>query len=337
MKSPFETGSPTVDKMSRLQISGNVIPVSWYKTIRKSTGKPNLNAIIILADIVYWYRAVEIRDEMTGQLIGLRKKFHSDILQRSYQQLADQFGITKRDATNAIVELEKLGVVQRVFRTLEVKGQMVSNILFLDLNVTVLEHLTYPKEAELETPQARGRCPPGSVSPKSGRGVTEISDRVSPQFVGGGSKTSETYTENTKENYSTENSVQSYQCVEEMVKEQIAYEALKHDYPYDERIDELLGIMVEVLTANTKTIRVNREEKPVQVVKGQFYKITKNHIEFVLHSMDESHTKARNIRALLVTALYNSVHTISAYYGNLVQYHMMSDSDTRKGVKESNR
>lgn len=73
MNSPFETGSLTVDQMSRLQISGNVIPVSWYKTIRKPTGKPNLNAIIILADIVYWYRAVEIRDEMTGQLIGLRK------------------------------------------------------------------------------------------------------------------------------------------------------------------------------------------------------------------------------------------------------------------------
>ena len=48
MNSPFETGSLTVDQMSRLQISGNVIPVSWYKTIRKPTGKPNLNAIIIL-------------------------------------------------------------------------------------------------------------------------------------------------------------------------------------------------------------------------------------------------------------------------------------------------
>lgn len=44
MNGPFETGSLTVDCMSRLQISGNVIPVSWYKTIRKPTGKPNLNA-----------------------------------------------------------------------------------------------------------------------------------------------------------------------------------------------------------------------------------------------------------------------------------------------------
>lgn len=296
--------------------------------------KPNLNAIIILADIVYWYRAVEIRDEMTGQLIGLRKKFHADLLQRSYQQLADQFGITKRDATNAVVELEKLGVVRRVFRTLEVKGQTVSNVLFLDLNVTVLEHLTYPKEAETGTPEARGRCPPDTVSPKSGRGVTEISERVSPEFVGGGTKTSETYTESTAKDYRTKDFYQSYQYVEDMVKAQIDYEALKNDNPYDERIDELLGIMVEVLTSSSKTIRVNREEKPAQVVKEQFQKITKNHIEFVLHSMDESHTKARNIRALLVTALYNSIHTISTYYGNLVQYHMATDIYTAKEVEE---
>ena len=71
-----------------------------------------------------------------------------------------------------------------------------------------------------------------------------------------------------------------------------------------------------------------------QVVKGQFHKITKNHIEFVLHSMNESQTKARNIRALLVTALYNSVHTISTYYGNLVQHHMATESYTVKEVEE---
>lgn len=119
-----------------------------------------------------------------------------------------------------------------------------------------------------------------------------------------------------------------------MVKAQIDYEALKNDNPYDERIDELLGIMVEILTSSSKTIRVNREEKPAQVVKGQFHKITKNHIEFVLHSMNESQTKARNIRALLVTALYNSVHTISTYYGNLVQYHMATESYAVKEVEE---
>ena len=92
-----------------------------------------------MADIVYWYRPTEVRDEMTGELVGLKKKFHADLLQRSYQQIADQFGITKRDATNAVVELEKMKVIRRVFRTLHVNGQQVPNVLFLDLNVDILE------------------------------------------------------------------------------------------------------------------------------------------------------------------------------------------------------
>ena len=330
MKSPFETGSPTVDRMSRLQISGNVIPISWYQTIRKPTGKPNLTAIVILADIVYWYRAVEVRDEMTGQLIGLKKKFRSDILQRSYQQLAEQFGITKRDATNAIVELEKLGVVRRIFRMKEINGQMYSNVLFLELDVDILEKLTYPEQAEEEAPEAKGRCPPG-VSPKSGRGVTEIGERVSPKSEGGMTKMRETYTKNTTKEYSTKNSYLSYPETEELVKEQISYAALKHDYPYDDRIDEPLGIMVEVLGSGAEVIRVNREDKPAEVVKAQFQKIGKQHIEFVLHCMNESSTRARNIRALLITALYNSVNTISSYYGNLVQCHMAN------GVQENSR
>ena len=114
MANPFHsTGSPIVDRMCRLQFTGNVIPAAWYRTIIRDNGKPNLTAIIILSDVVYWYRPVEIRDELTGQLCGFKKKFKADILQRNYQQLADQFGISKREAVNAVVELEKIGVVRR--------------------------------------------------------------------------------------------------------------------------------------------------------------------------------------------------------------------------------
>ena len=84
MANPFHsTGSPIVDRMCRLQFTGNVIPAAWYRTIIRDNGKPNLTAIIILSDVVYWYRPVEIRDELTGQLCGFKKKFKADILQRN--------------------------------------------------------------------------------------------------------------------------------------------------------------------------------------------------------------------------------------------------------------
>lgn len=140
------SGNAIVDRMSSIQISGNVIPQSWYKTITKDTGKPYLAAIVILSDIVYWYRPVEVRDEDSGRTVSIRKKFKSDLLQRSYAQLAEQFGISKRDATNAVVALEKLGVIKRHFRKIEVGGMLMNNVLFIELVPDVLESITFGTE-----------------------------------------------------------------------------------------------------------------------------------------------------------------------------------------------
>ena len=342
MKNAFETGCSAVDRMGKLQITGNIIPVAWYQTIRKETGKPNLNAIIILADIVYWYRPIEVRDEATGQLIGFRKRFHADMLQRSYQQFSEQFGLTKRDVTNAVIELEKLGVIQRVFRTIEKGGRLIPNVLFLSLDVDVLERLTYPETQENHAPEKPGwGCPrfQGDVSPKSGRYPTQMGEPLSLKAERDLSKIGETNTEITYKEYSGEPNILSIESARELVKMQIDYVALKHDEPYDERIDEILGIMTDIMTSTAEYIRVNKEDKPAAAVKAQYAKLTKMHVEYVLHCMDGNKTKARNIRALLVTALYNSVNTMGCYYKNLYLYHQsgwgMEDMGEKKGGSQS--
>lgn len=146
MRSMYRTGNPIVDASAALNISGNVIPQTWYKTITKDSGKPYLTAIVILADIVYWYKPAEVRDEGTGQVIAMKQKFSADLLQRNYQQLSEEFGISKKEATNAIVLLEKLGVVKRVFRKINLNGLVLNNVLCLELIVDRLRELTYPDE-----------------------------------------------------------------------------------------------------------------------------------------------------------------------------------------------
>ena len=71
----------------------------------------------------------------------------------------------------------------------------------------------------------------------------------------------------------------------------------------------------------------------IEIVKAQFAKLTKDHVEFVLQSMDDTSTKARNIRAVLLTALYNSVNTINSYYGN--RYHFHLAEETRREMEET--
>ena len=93
----YSTGNSAVDKMQKyVPTAGNYIPLSWHKTITRENGKPYPTAIMILSDIVYWYRPREVRDESTGLVVRAEKKFKADFLQRSYQQLADLFGYSKR-------------------------------------------------------------------------------------------------------------------------------------------------------------------------------------------------------------------------------------------------
>lgn len=129
------------EKMIHYKPSGNVIPSTWYQIFKKPTGKPYLNAIVLLADIVYWYRPAEVRDEHTGRVIGYKKRFKADLLQRSYSQISELFGFSKRDATNAVIFLEEMGVVKRHFRSHRMNGVNVVNVLYLELKPEVLFEL----------------------------------------------------------------------------------------------------------------------------------------------------------------------------------------------------
>ena len=135
--------NPAVDAVGKMHISGNVIPNTWYQTIQTSGGKPYLNAIILLADIVYWYRPTEVRDERSGKTTGMQQKFREDLLQRSYAALSDQFGLSRKQIKDALVFLENLGVITRVFRNKIVGGQCLSNVMYLDLHAAKLYELTY--------------------------------------------------------------------------------------------------------------------------------------------------------------------------------------------------
>lgn len=55
--------------------------------------------------------------------------------------------------------------------------------------------------------------------------------------------------------------------------------------------------------------------------------------EIIAHTAQTAYAKARNIRAVLLTALYNSVNTINSYYGN--RYHFHLAEETRREMEET--
>ena len=114
-----------------------MIPEEWNKHIIKpTTGKPYLLAIVILSDLVYWHRPTEVRDERTGEVIGWRKKFHGEMLQKSYQEYANKYGESKKTIKLAFDQLVAVGVIKRYFYNIRV----IANALWID-NVYVDEWL----------------------------------------------------------------------------------------------------------------------------------------------------------------------------------------------------
>lgn len=162
----MNTATQTVVQIGQMNFTGNVIPHTWYQHIRKtsmhSAGKggvreidrPYLEAIVILSDIIYWYRPQILRDETTGQVVAINRRFKADKLQRSYQQLADMFGLGKDQARDAVKFLEKAGLITTEFRTLIVQGVKLSNVLYIEPVPTMIAKINTPVSLQTDTPQS---------------------------------------------------------------------------------------------------------------------------------------------------------------------------------------
>lgn len=82
-----------------------------------------------------------------------------------------------------------------------------------------------------------------------------------------------------------------------------------------EDVDELIELMVEILMLpDDSMVRIGGADKPVTVVKSRFLKLTYSHIEYVLFSLHRNTSKVANIKAYLLTTLYNSFMTMNHYY-----------------------
>lgn len=108
---------------------------------------------------------------------------------------------------------------------------------------------------------------------------------------------------------------------EEIIKENLDYDILCQDPKFDkDRFREIMDIMLDAVCSTAPTIRINGEDMPQQVVKSRFLKLNSSHIEYVLEAMNKNPSDIRNIRAYLLTALYNASLTIDNYYSALVNH-----------------
>lgn len=102
----------------------------------------------------------------------------------------------------------------------------------------------------------------------------------------------------------------------DLIREHISYECFQDGrFCRREDVDELVELMVEVmLLPDHGTVRIAGVEKPVAIVKNRFMKLNHEHIEYILTCLGANTTKVGNIKAYLLTTLYNAPLTMSNYY-----------------------
>ena len=114
----------------------------------------------------------------------------------------------------------------------------------------------------------------------------------------------------------TRDAIEDMKAYRDLIREHISYVCFQDERCHrKEEVDELVELMVEVMMLpNNGTLRIAGVDKPVALVKKQFMRLNQIHIDYILACLGANTTKVGNIKAYLLTTLYNAPMTISNYY-----------------------
>lgn len=120
----------------------------------------------------------------------------------------------------------------------------------------------------------------------------------------------------------------------EVIRENIAYaRRLRELDAYDRDVyRELYALICEVVCVQRKSIRINGTEYPYELVRSRFLQLNGSHLEYVMDSLKKTSTKITNIRAYLLTVLFNAPVTLTNMIDQEVRHDMFGGGWEEKGI-----
>ena len=287
----IKTGVESVDDLYDIEFTGNMIPHSWYAAIQTENSRPDLAAIVILAEILYWHRPTVERTADDAAVIVLKKKFHADLLQMSYAQIEKKLFLSKAQSRRALEKLENLGLIERCLRTVVTEsGNKLGNVMYIKLFTQRLLEITfpgydpckkYPTRVSAETDKVIGENRQACLSePMTNTEITtEITDTDYTSF---------------------------YQQERAKVRDQVEYEYLIMDRKNDNgMIDNLIDLITDVNMSSKQFQRINGEPVPTDIVRERLSCVDKDVMESVVNKIKLATKPVTNLRAYLLTTLFN--------------------------------
>lgn len=104
------------------------------------------------------------------------------------------------------------------------------------------------------------------------------------------------------------------------IRENIDYEGLKITHAGDMAlVDEFVNIIADALLSQSKTVRINGENKPRELVKNNLMKLTYEDIDFVLSQFKKLNQRIKKKQPYILSMLYHSPMEMNAHYENCVK------------------
>lgn len=215
------------------------------------------------------------------------------------EEIQSAIGCSHNKAVRLLAELDdkRMGLIERVRQ-----GQGKPTRIYV-------KQFIRPERGSLDYPKRNSK-----TSQNGNSGLPEAGSADLP-------KKECSYTDKSYTEYSYTNpSIQEMDWMDEKerLKEKLDLPYLTMNYP-GEDAESILDLICDILTGKSATITIGGAALPAQRVKERFRSLGPEHIVYVLDSMRDMETPIRNIRAYLLTALYNAPGTMALYYTNAIR------------------
>ena len=216
----------------------------------------------------------------------------------SIKEVMEYMNCSKGTAIRFMSELEESNLIERKKRGRGLADYIYVKKYFDENKVVQKEN---PKKSEFCTPEG------SETEPQEVQNLNPNNTDINNNYMN--------YT------YSTLPSPKSRKEYEEIIKENIEYDILKLDYK-DEWLDNIIEIMLDVICSDSKTVRVNSTNVPIEQVRERYLSINDMHVRYLDDAFHKNNSEVRNIRAFFVTAIYNAPVMMDSFYEDWVKNDM---------------
>ena len=115
-------------------------------------------------------------------------------------------------------------------------------------------------------------------------------------------------------------SIQRMDTYRDIIRDNIGYDRLMDDPRYNDTLPEIVELITDTICGSRKSIRIAGAEYPIEAVRSRLLQLNQEHIEFVLNAMQRNTTHIKNMKAYLLTVLYNAPLTITSSYESQANY-----------------